>query len=284
MGWRGMRQSRNVEDRRGRGGIATGGMGVFGVLAVLAVGYFFGIDISPLVSVWDGGGSQQQTEPGELTAEQRQMGDFVASVLGGTEEVWGRVLPEQAGIRYTEPHLVLFSGAVQSACGGASAAAGPFYCPGDRKVYLDTDFFKVMARQMGAGGEFAAAYVIAHEIGHHVQNLTGTLGQVNQFRQQVSPAQSNQLSVLIELQADCYAGIWARQAANQFGTITEADIREAQNAAAAVGDDRLMRQAGRVPMPDAFTHGSSAQRQEWLLRGFRTGMMTDCDTFQAPQR
>lgn len=283
MGWRGMRQSRNIEDRRGRGGgVATGGMGLVGVLAVLAVGYFFGIDISPLVSGLDGGG--QQTTSGELTAEQQQMGDFVASVLGGTEDVWGRVLPEQAGIQYSDPRLVLFSGAVQSACGGATAATGPFYCPGDRKVYLDTDFFRIMAQKMHAGGDFAAAYVIAHEIGHHVQNLVGTLGQVNQTRQRVSETQSNQLSVLIELQADCYAGIWARQAASQFGTITEADIREASSAAAAVGDDTLMKQAGRAPMPDAFTHGTSAQRQEWLLRGFRSGKMADCDTFRAARR
>ncbi len=283
MGWRGMRRSRNIEDRRGRGGVATGGMGLFGVLAVLAVGYFFGIDISPLVSEFDGG-SQQQGGPVELTPEQREMGDFVASVLGGTEDVWGRVLPEQAGIRYADPNLVLFSGTVQSACGGASAAMGPFYCPGDRKVYLDTDFFKVMARQMGAGGEFAAAYVIAHEIGHHVQNLTGTLGQVNQARQRAGETESNRLSVLTELQADCYAGIWARQASDQFGTITEADIREAHRAAAAVGDDALMKQAGRAPMPDSFTHGSSAQRQEWLLRGFRSGRMADCDTFRQVRR
>lgn len=283
MDWRGMRRSRNIEDRRGRGGVATGGMGLVGVLAVLAVGYFFGIDISPLVSGLDGG-SQQQTDPAELTPEQREMGNFVAAVLGGTEDVWGRVLPEQAGIDYSDPRLVLFSGAVQSACGGASAAMGPFYCPGDRRVYLDTDFFKVMSQRMGAGGDFAAAYVIAHEIGHHVQNLTGTLGQVNARRQQVGEAESNRLSVLTELQADCYAGIWARQASDQFGTIDEDDIREAQNAAAAVGDDTLMKQAGRAPMPDAFTHGSAAQRQEWLLRGFRSGEMADCDTFRAARR
>ncbi len=284
MDWRGMRRSRNIEDRRGRGGVATGGMGLVGVLAVLAVGYFFGIDISPLVSGLDGGSQQQQTDPAELTPEQREMGNFVAAVLGGTEDVWGRVLPEQVGIDYSDPRLVLFSGAVQSACGGASAAMGPFYCPGDRRVYLDTDFFKVMSQRMGAGGDFAAAYVIAHEIGHHVQNLTGTLGQVNARRQQVGEAESNRLSVLTELQADCYAGIWARQASDQFGTIDEDDIREAQNAAAAVGDDTLMKQAGRAPMPDAFTHGSAAQRQEWLLRGFRSGEMADCDTFRAARR
>ena len=281
MDWRGMRRSSNIEDRRGRGGPGTG-IGVVGVVLVLAVGYFFGIDITPFLSEMEGGG--QQSAPTELTPEQREMGNFVAAVLGGTEDVWGRVLPEQAGIRYADPNLVLFTGAVQSACGGASAAVGPFYCPGDRKVYLDTDFFKVMAQKMGAGGDFAAAYVIAHEIGHHVQNLTGVLGEVNTLRQQVSETDSNRLSVLTELQADCYAGIWARGAADQFGTITEADIREAHAAAAAVGDDTLMKQAGRVPMPDAFTHGSSAQRQDWLLRGFRSGQMADCDTFASLRR
>lgn len=281
MDWRGMRRSSNIEDRRGRRGPGTS-IGIVGVVLVMAVGYFFGIDITPLLSEMEGG--SQQSAPTELTAEQREMGNFVAAVLGGTEDVWGRVLPDQAGIRYSDPNLVLFTGAVQSACGGASSAVGPFYCPGDHKVYLDTDFFQIMAQKMGAGGDFAAAYVIAHEIGHHVQNLTGVLGQVNQTRQRVGEVQSNQLSVLTELQADCYAGIWARQAADQFGTITEADIREAHAAAAAVGDDRLMKQAGRAPMPDAFTHGSSAQRQEWLLRGFRSGQMADCDTFAQVRR
>lgn len=277
MGWRGMRQSRNVEDRRTSRGAAAGGVGVVGAVAILAFAYFFNIDISPFVQGIDQ--NQQTTEQGELTPEQQRMGDFVASVLGGTEDVWGRVLPEQAGIDYRDPRLVLFSGVVQSACGGASSAMGPFYCPGDQRIYLDTDFFRVMQDQMGAGGEFAAAYVIAHEVGHHVQNLIGVLPQVNQMRQRVGQAQSNQLSVLTELQADCFAGIWARGASDQFGTITEADIREAHRAAAAVGDDTLMKEAGRAPMPDAFTHGSSAQRQEWLLRGFQSGRMADCDTF-----
>ena len=254
----------------------AGGVGVVGVLAILAVGYFFGIDISPFVSEFDQGTGGA---PVELTEDQRQTGDFVAAVLGGTEDVWTRVLPAQAGIDYAEPQLVLFSGTVQSACGGATAAVGPFYCPGDQQVYLDTDFFQVMARQMGAGGEFAAAYVIAHEIGHHVQNLTGTLGQVNAARQRMGQAESNHLSVLTELQADCYAGIWARQAAEQFGTITEADIREALRAAAAVGDDTLMKKAGQAPMRDAFTHGSARERQDWLTRGLQSGRMADCDSF-----
>ena len=257
----------------------AGGMGVIGVLAVLAVGYFFGIDISPLVGAIDQGGAPG--EPRQLTEEEREIGQFVSVVLADTEEVWAGILPDQAGMRYEDPGLVLFSGAVQSACGGASAAMGPFYCPGDRKVYLDTDFFRIMAGNMGAGGDFAYAYVIAHEIGHHVQNLLGTLGEVNGLRARLGERDSNRLSVATELQADCYAGIWARQASEQFGTIEQGDIDEAINAAAAVGDDRLMESAGRAVVPDAFTHGSAADRQGWFRRGFESGQLAQCDSFAA---
>ncbi|QRZ13669.1 neutral zinc metallopeptidase [Paracoccus methylovorus] len=280
MEWRGRRGSSNVEDRRGMGRAAgVGGLGVVGVLVVLAVGYFFGIDISPVVEAIDDGG--QPTETRALTQEEQEIGQFVSVVLADTEEVWAGVLPDQAGIPYRDPGLVLFSGAVQSACGGASAAMGPFYCPNDRKVYLDTDFFSVMAGKMGAGGDFAYAYVIAHEVGHHVQNLLGTLSEVNGLRARVSQSDSNRLSVLTELQADCYAGIWARQADEKFGTIEEGDIDEAINAAAAVGDDTLMESAGRAVVPDAFTHGSAAERQTWFKRGFTSGQMGRCDTFAA---
>lgn len=280
MEWRGRRGSRNVEDRRGMGRAAgAGGMGVVGVLVVLAVGYFFGIDISPIVGALDEGGAPGELR--ELTQEEREIGQFVSVVLADTEEVWAGVLPDQAGMRYQDPGLVLFSGAVQSACGGASAAMGPFYCPGDRKVYLDTDFFRVMAGKMGAGGDFAYAYVIAHEVGHHVQNLTGTLSEVNGLRARLGERDANRLSVATELQADCYAGIWARQASEQFGTIEEGDIDEAINAAAAVGDDTLMESAGRAVVPDAFTHGSAAERQAWFKRGFASGQMAQCDSFAA---
>ncbi|MDO5614238.1 MAG: neutral zinc metallopeptidase, partial [Paracoccus sp. (in: a-proteobacteria)] len=212
MEWRGRRGSRNIEDRRGMGATGAGGIGVVGMLAVLAFGYFFGIDISPVVQGIEG---QGQSQPRELTERDRQYGEFLSVVLADTEEVWGRVLPEQANTPYRDPTLVLFSGAVQSACGGATAAMGPFYCPGDQKLYLDTDFFDVMAQRMGASGDFAAAYVVAHEVGHHVQNLLGILPQVTQMRQRASSANSNYLSVLTELQADCFAGIWARQASEQ---------------------------------------------------------------------
>jgi predicted metalloprotease len=278
MQWRGRRGSRNIEDRRGMGATGAGGVGIVGMLAILAVGYFFGIDISPVVQGLDQGQSRQG-QP--LTEEDQQWGEFVSVVLADTEEVWGPVLPEQAGIDYVDPRLVLFSGVVQSACGGASSAMGPFYCPGDQRVYLDTDFFDMMASRMGAGGDFAYAYVIAHEVGHHVQNLTGTLGEVNRRRGQVSESDANQISVLTELQADCYAGIWARHAQDRFGTLEQGDLEEAMGAAQAVGDDVIQSNAGRTPVPDSFTHGSAAQRQEWLMRGFNSGDMAQCDTFRA---
>ncbi|RJL05490.1 neutral zinc metallopeptidase [Paracoccus siganidrum] len=278
MKWRGRRGSSNIEDRRGMGAAGAGGVGVVGMLMVLAVGYFFGVDITPIMRELD------QGQPGQgapLTQADQEYGEFVSVVLADTEEVWAPVLRDQAGIDYADPTLVLFRGAVQSACGGASSAMGPFYCPGDRRVYLDTDFFDMMAERMGAGGDFAAAYVIAHEVGHHVQNLTGTLGRVNSLRGRISERDSNALSVLTELQADCYAGIWARHAQDRFGTLEAGDLEEAMRAAAAVGDDALQASAGRTPMPDSFTHGSAAQRQEWLMRGFRSGRMEQCDTFAA---
>ncbi|WP_103172728.1 neutral zinc metallopeptidase [Paracoccus sp. SY] len=278
MQWRGRRGSSNIDDRRGMGAAGAGGVGVVGMLAILAVGYFFGIDITPVVQGLDQG-QPQENRP--LTQEEQEWGEFVSVTLADTEEVWGQVLPQQAGIDYAEPRLVLFSGVVQSACGGASSAMGPFYCPNDQRVYLDTDFFDMMASRMGAGGDFAYAYVIAHEVGHHVQNLTGVLGETQRLRSQVGDRQANQISVLTELQADCYAGIWARQAQQRFGTLEEGDLEEAMGAAEAVGDDVIQSNAGRTPMPDSFTHGSAAQRQEWLMRGFNSGDMAQCDTFQA---
>ena len=278
MRWRGRRGSSNIEDRRGMGAGGAGGVGIVGMLAILAVGYFFGIDISPVVQGLDQGRPQENRA---ITREEQEWGEFVSVTLADTEEVWGQVLPQQAGIDYAEPRLVLFSGVVQSACGGASSAMGPFYCPNDQRVYLDTDFFDMMASRMGAGGDFAYAYVIAHEVGHHVQNLTGVLGETQRLRSQLSERQANQISVLTELQADCYAGIWARQAQQRFGTLEAGDLEEAMGAAEAVGDDVIQSNAGRTPVPDSFTHGSAAQRQEWLMRGFNSGDMAQCDTFSA---
>lgn len=280
MEWRGRRGSRNVEDRRGMGRAgAAGGVGIVGMLAILAVGYFFGIDISPIVGAMDDGG--QPGQPRELTPEEQEVGQFVSVVLADTEEVWASILPAQAGVDYVAPQLVMFSGIDSSACGTAQSAMGPFYCPNDRTVYLDTDFFRTMQTRMDAGGDFAFAYVIAHEVGHHVQNQLGILGQTMQARQQSSQADANRISVMTELQADCFAGIWARQANEMFGTLQPGDIEEAMNAAAAVGDDRLMEKAGRAPMRDSFTHGSSAERQEWFDRGFNSGELAQCNTFKA---
>lgn len=256
----------------------AGGIGVVGMLVVLAVGYFLGVDITPLVRDLDTG------QPGEtrpLSEADQEYGEMLSVVLADTEEIWRSVLSEQANISYADPTLVMFRGAVQSACGGASSAMGPFYCPGDRRIYLDTDFFDMMASRMGAGGDFAAAYVLAHEVGHHVQNLTGVLGEVNRLRGRVSETDANALSVMTELQADCYAGIWARHAQERFGSIEPGDLEDAMRAAAAVGDDVIQSNAGRTPVPDSFTHGTAAQRQEWLMRGFQSGQMSQCDTFGA---
>lgn len=279
MEWRGKRGSRNIEDRRGMGVSGAGGVGIVGMLAVLAFGYFFGIDISPVVNSVS---QTQQTssEPRELTAEEQKMGEFVSVILAETEDVFGQTVRDQAGAQYTDPQMVLYSGVTQSGCGGASAQMGPFYCPADQKVYLDTDFFQTMQDRMGAGGDLAAAYVIAHEVGHHVQNQLGILPQVTQLRQQSSQKDSNYLSVLTELQADCFAGMWARNSAQDL-QINREDIGEAMDAAAAVGDDALMQSAGRTVVPDAFTHGSSADRQEWFMRGYDGGTLAACNTFKA---
>jgi len=278
MKWQGRRSSRNIEDRRGISGRgAAGGIGGVGLIAVLVIGYFLGIDVTPLLQQGapTGGGSTQ------ITAQDEQAAQFVAVTLADTEEVWADVFRRQLGETYTPATLVLFKGVTQSPCGGASGATGPFYCPADRKAYLDTDFFTTMARQLGAKGDFAAAYVVAHEIAHHVQNELGILGQANQMRRQVSAEQSNAISVRIELQADCYAGIWARNAQEKFASLEPGDVAEAMNAAKQIGDDTLQRNAGRVPSPHTFTHGTSAQRQRWFARGFETGEMARCDTFGA---
>ncbi|WBU58334.1 KPN_02809 family neutral zinc metallopeptidase [Paracoccus sediminicola] len=272
MQWRGRRGSRNIDDRRRMGAGGAGSIGLVGMLVVLGVGYFFGVDISPLVSGMSE--SQSSGEPRELTAEEEEMGQFVSVILAETEDVFGEAL----GDGYTDPQMVLYSGVTQSACGGASAQMGPFYCPADQKVYLDTDFFQVMERRMGAGGDLAAAYVIAHEVGHHAQNQLGILPKVTAQRQRSSQEDSNALSVLTELQADCFAGVWAKGSAQDL-RITREDIGEAMDAAAAVGDDALMQSAGRAVVPDAFTHGSSAQRQDWFMRGFESGSFRNCDTF-----
>ncbi|NNE88396.1 MAG: hypothetical protein HKN27_10000 [Silicimonas sp.] len=281
MKWRGRRGSRNIEDRRGMSMRGGGSIGLVGMLIILAMGYFFGIDVTPLLQ--GGGGGQVETSTGELTPADQRAGQFVSVTLADTEEVWQDVFPQQVGRPYEPMTLVLFKGVTQSPCGNASGATGPFYCPADKKVYLDTNFFTTLEQRMGAGGDFAAAYVVAHEVAHHVQNELEILGRANRIRGQVSTAEANQISVRIELQADCFSGIWARAAQAKFGTLERGDIAEAMNAAKQIGDDTLQRNAGRRPQPHTFTHGTSEQRQRWFARGYETGDMAQCDTFGAQQ-
>lgn len=278
MRWQGRRGSRNIEDRRGRRVSGGGGIGIVGLLVILGLGYFFGIDVTPLLQGGGGGGQVVETE---LTDADRRAGEFVSVTLADTEEVWDEIFRKQLGETYTPAILVLFKGVTQSPCGGASGATGPFYCPGDRKIYLDTGFFTMLERRMGAGGDFAAAYVVAHEVAHHVQNELGILGQANRVRAQSSQADSNAISVRIELQADCYSGVWARAAQSKFGSLERGDIAEAMNAAKQIGDDTLQRNAGRVPQPHTFTHGTSEQRQRWFATGYDSGDLRACDTFSA---
>lgn len=275
MKWQGRRGSANIEDRRGAGGVRrVGGIGGVGAIALLLIGAYFGVDVSPLL---DGGTTT--TSSTEITEQDRAMGDFVSVTLADTEDIWARLFSEQLGRTYDPVTLVLYKGVTQSACGDASGATGPFYCPNDKKAYLDTAFFTTLSNDLGAGGDFAAAYVVAHEIAHHVQDELGILAKVNAARARASEADSNALSVRIELQADCFAGIWARHASDTFGSIERGDVAEAMNAAAKIGDDTLQKNAGRRPMPDSFTHGTSEQRQRWFAAGYESGELGSCDTF-----
>jgi uncharacterized protein len=285
MDWRGRRGSSNIEDRRreggGRSAARVGGVGGAGAIIVLLLALFLGVDPSQLLGPGDGQAPGGSSAPAVLTAADQAEGDFVSVVLADTEEIWTKVFREQVGKPYRPATLVLFKEGTRSACGGASEATGPFYCPGDRKVYLDTAFFTTMHERLGAGGDFAAAYVVAHEIGHHIQNELGILGEANRIRQQVSQTESNAISVMVELQADCLSGIWAREAADTLGVVDAGDFEEAVNAARQIGDDTLQRNAGQRPMPHTFTHGTSEQRSRWFMIGLKSGQMADCDTFQA---
>ena len=273
------RESSNVEDQRGMSGtgLALGGGGL-GTLVLIFILWLCGADPSALLNQLGGGDApqqQQQQQPNQPNKPGQQPDDqkkFVASVLGSTEDVWGKVLPQQARIRYTNPKLVLFTGSTQSACGTAGSSTGPFYCPGDQKLYLDYGFFNELAREFKAPGDFAQAYVIAHEVGHHVQNLLGTMDKVQQA------GNTNDLSVRLELQADCYAGVWAFYA-NQQGLVEAGDAEEAIRAASAVGDDSIQKKAQGYVVPESFTHGSSQQRMQWFSKGFQAGDMRQCNTF-----
>ena len=280
MKWRGRQGSRNIEDRRSTQSTKAGGMGIVGMLAVITVNYFLGVDISPLVG---GGGIGGQTyiQRGELTREDRDIGEFVSVTLADTEQIWGSLFQKEAGMRYNPATMVLFKGVTGSPCGNASGATGPFYCPADKKVYLDTDFFNTLGNRLGAKCDFAAAYVVAHEVAHHVQNELGILSRATAARKRMSTIDSNLVSVMIELQADCFSGIWARYAEERLGTLERGDLAEAINAAKQIGDDTLQRNAGRRPMPHTFTHGTSEQRQRWFEIGYRQAKMASCDTFSS---
>ncbi len=298
MEWRGRRQSSNIDDRRGaggqnpfgrgglripvgRGGVrrAGGGIGIGGIILILIISWVLGINPLTLLSGGDigldGGGYEQQA--GNPTPANDDMTAFVRTVLAETEDTWNGIF-QASGENYREPTLVLFSGQVQSACGFASSATGPFYCPGDQKVYLDTAFFQELERQFGASGDFAEAYVIAHEVGHHVQNLTGILPRFNQARQRMSEVEANRMSVRVELQADCFAGVWGKFT-DQKGILEQGDLEEALNAAQQIGDDTLQKRSQGYVVPESFNHGTSAQRMEWFRRGFESGDVNACDTF-----
>ncbi len=283
MRWQGRRGSRNIEDRRRAGPAQGAKVGGIGVLLVVAIGYILGVDVTPLLNDQAALRSSGATGGGMLSAEEKAAGEFVSVTLADTEEIWAEIFRRQVGRPYEPTTLVLFSGATRSACGGASGATGPFYCPLDRRIYLDTAFFTTLARRMGAGGDFAAAYVVAHEVAHHVQDELGILSEATALRRRLPQEQSNAVSVRVELQADCYAGIWARHAHEMFGTLERGDVAEAMNAARQIGDDTLQRNAGQRPMPHTFTHGTSAQRQRWFQRGLESGDMASCDTFGARQ-
>jgi len=290
MRWRTGRRSDNIEDRRGEGGspIRMGGVGLGGggiglILMVLAAAYF-GID--PTVLLQGMGGAVQEQGP-SMTTEQRQpsaaddeMKQFMSVVLADTEDTWGALF-EQSGKRYVEPTLVLYTGGTSTACGFGQAAMGPFYCPPDQRVYVDLAFYDELRQRFGAPGDFAQAYVLAHEIGHHVQNLLGISDKVQAARQRGGEAEANALSVRLELQADCFAGLWAYHANRSRQILESGDVEEALRAASAIGDDRLQKQSRGYVTPDSFTHGSSAQRTRWFRRGLESGKFSSCDTFNA---
>ena len=328
MRWRGGRESENVEDRRDEGGPGGfsfpgggvsfpsgggsgrgGGIGIVGILIILALMWFFGIDPTVLMQGSGPGGDEgnfpnihlPQSHPGPdttnfpapstpqgpplehpKTTSEDDLRQFVGVVLADTEDVWQDIF-RQYGDTYSDPKLVLYSGSIRSACGTGMSAMGPFYCPNDEKVYIDLDFYEELKNRFRVQGDFAQAYVIAHEIGHHVQKLLGIMDQVEAVRQRMSETQANALQVRVELQADCFAGIFANHAQESKNIIEPGDIDEALNAASAIGDDKIQKQTQGYVVPDAFTHGSSAQRQRWFKRGYESGKLEACDTFNADQ-
>lgn len=290
MRWRGQRRSVFIEDRRGAGGttmgraVRTGGIGGLGLVAIVVLSLLFGVDPRMLLEEMS-----QGAPPGQVTRQAGPAGGasddmkaFASVVLADTEDTWTPLF-DGMGLEYRPATLVLFDGAVRSACGTASAAVGPFYCPGDRQVYLDLSFFQELEHRFGAPGDFARAYVIAHEIGHHVQTLLGVTGRVAEARAGLSATDANALSVRVELQADCFAGVWAHHAERSRDLLEAGDVEEGLGAAAAIGDDRLQRRSQGVVVPDSFTHGTSAQRVRWFRRGLDDGTVAGCDTFSVAE-
>jgi hypothetical protein len=297
MKWEGNRESDNVEDRRGDGGgFGGGGFGFggrsvgLGTIAIaLVASYFFGVSPMTVLSLLTGGGppatmqqQQQPRPPQSQSPEEARAVRFVSTVLADTEDTWGALF-KSAGATYVRPHLVLFSGSTQTACGTGQSATGPFYCPGDQKIYIDLAFYRLMKQRFQVDGDFAQAYVIAHEVGHHVQNLMGISGKVDQARQNMSEKQANAMSVRLELQADCFAGVWAYHANEARSILEQGDVDGALRAATAIGDDALQKQAQGSVVPDSFTHGTSAQRVKWFKRGIDSGKVANCNTFEARQ-
>ncbi|MEJ8826179.1 neutral zinc metallopeptidase [Variovorax humicola] len=287
MRWEGNEQSDNVEDRRdgGGGGGFIGGRSIgIGTIAIALIGgWIFGINPLTVLGLLTGGGSpqvQQESGPAPKPPSNDREAAFVSTVLRNTEVVWTAIF-QQNGKTYTPPRLVLFRNATPTACGTGQSAMGPFYCPGDKKVYIDLAFYDTLKNKLGAPGEFAQAYVIAHEVGHHVQDELGVTGKVDAMRNRLSETQNNALSVRVELQADCFAGVWARNSQESKQWLDPGDIEAAMNAAQKIGDDALQRSAGRAVVPDSFTHGTSAQRQRWFGAGFQSGKIQSCDTFAA---
>ena len=294
MKWEGNRESDNVEDRRGEGGGGGGGFGFGGrsigigtIVVALVGGWVLGVNPMTILSMLSGGGggSQVSTQP-QAPAQQPpaddEMARFVKTVLADTEDTWSKLFKAEGG-SYVKPKLVLFSGSIPTACGAGESATGPFYCPGDQKVYLDLDFFNLMQQRFKVSGEFAQAYVIAHEVGHHVQNLMGLSEKVDNARRTASERQANAMSVRLELQADCFAGVWAYHANAERKILEQGDVAAALKAATAIGDDALQRQAQGHVVPDSFTHGTSAQRVRWFTKGIESGQISQCNTFEAQQ-
>ncbi|MCC7702847.1 neutral zinc metallopeptidase [Janthinobacterium sp. GW460P] len=292
MKWEGNRESDNVEDRRGEDGGGGGGFGFggrsigIGTIVIALVGsYVLGVNPLTLLNLLSGGGGGQistQQAPARQTPANDEMTRFVRTVLADTEDTWGALFKAEGG-SYVKPKLVLFSGSVPTACGTGQSASGPFYCPGDQKVYLDLDFFKLMQQRFKVSGEFAEAYVIAHEVGHHVQNLMGLSEKVDNARRTASERQANAMSVRLELQADCFAGVWAFHANQDRKILEQGDVEAALKAATAIGDDALQRQSQGHVVPDSFTHGTSEQRVRWFSKGIESGQIAQCNTFEARQ-